>query len=96
VDWPNSKTGGREHGRDAVRNYWLRQWQEVDPRVEPLSIDMDAEGRAHVRVQQLVRSLDGQIIVNRKVEHVYEFEGPFIKRMDVRPLAEEEDDEDDE
>jgi hypothetical protein len=94
-DWPNGMSGGREHGRDAVRSYWLRQWQEVDPRVEPLSIDMDAEGRAHVRVQQLVRSLDGQIITNRKVEHVYEFEGPFIKRMDIRPLTEEEDDEDD-
>lgn len=96
VDWPNGTTGGREHGREAVRSYWLRQWQEIDPRVEPLSVDMDAEGRAHVRVQELVRSLDGKIIANRKVDHVYEFEGPFIKRMDIRPLAEEEDDEDDE
>jgi hypothetical protein len=95
VDWPNGWQGGRIHGRDAVRDYWLRQWKEIDPRVEPLSIDFDAEGRAHVRVQQLVKSLAGEITDNRKLEHVYEFEGPFIKRMDIRPLAEgDEDDED--
>ena len=50
VDWPNGWEGGREHGREAVRSYWTRQWREIDPRVEPLAIDFDGEGRAHVRV----------------------------------------------
>jgi hypothetical protein len=94
VDWPNGWEGGREHGREAVRSYWTRQWREIDPRVEPLAIDFDGEGRAHVRVHQLVRSLDGQIVDDRKVEHVYEFNGPFIERMTIVPAAPEEDDED--
>jgi predicted ester cyclase len=81
VDWPNGITGGREHGRDAVRNYWQKQWSEIDPRVEPLEITVDEAGRAHVRVDQLVRSLDGKILQNRQIEHVYEFAGPFISRM---------------
>jgi hypothetical protein len=93
VDWPNGWQGGREHGRDAVRDYWQRQWKEIDPRVEPLSIDFDADGKAHVRVQRLIRSLKGEVLDNRKVEHVYEFEGPFIKRMEIHPLAEAEDDD---
>jgi hypothetical protein len=96
VDWPNAMTGGREHGREAVRSYWTRQWREIDPRVEPLAIDFDGEGRAHVRVHQLVRSLDGGILDDRKVEHVYEFDGPFVERMTIVPAApEEEEDEED-
>jgi hypothetical protein len=94
VDWPNGWEGGREHGREAVRSYWTRQWREIDPRVEPLAIDFDGEGRAHVRVHQLVRSLDGQIVDDRKVEHVYEFNGPFIERMTIVPAVPEEDEED--
>ena len=94
VDWPNGWEGGREHGREAVRSYWTRQWAAIDPRVEPLAIDFDGDGRAHVRVHQLVRSLDGQIVDDRKVEHVYEFNGPFIERMTIVPAAAEEDDED--
>jgi ketosteroid isomerase-like protein len=94
VDWPNATTGGRVHGRDAVRRYWQKQWREIDPRVEPLEITVDAAGRAHVRVDQLVRSLDGKILQNRQVEHVYEFEGPFISRMTiVEPEQVDEDDD---
>ena len=94
VDWPNGWEGGREHGREAVRSYWMRQWAAVDPRVEPLRIDFGDDGRAHVRVHQLVRSRDGQILDDRKVEHVYEFNGPFIERMTIVPAVPEDDDED--
>jgi hypothetical protein len=36
VDWPNAFEGGRVHGREAVRAYWTRQFQQIDARVEPL------------------------------------------------------------
>jgi ketosteroid isomerase-like protein len=94
VDWPNGMTGGRVHGRDAVRRYWQKQWSEIDPRVEPLEITEDEAGRAHVRVDQLVRSLDGKILQNRQIEHVYEFAGPFISRMTIVEPEEIEDDTD--
>jgi len=93
VDWPNGWEGGREHGREAVRNYWTRQWAAIDPRVEPLSIDFDGDGRAHVRVHQLVRSLDGKILDDGKVEHVYEFNGPFIERMTIVPAVPDDDED---
>ena len=94
VDWPNGWEGGYEHGREAVRAYWTRQWREIDPRVEPLAIDFDEAGKAHVRVHQLVRSLDGKVLSDGKVGHVYEFEGPFIQRMTIVPAAPDEDEED--
>jgi SnoaL-like protein len=93
VDWPNGQRGGREHGREAVRAYWTRQWQEIDPRVEPLSIDFDAAGRAHVRVHQLVRALTGDILSDSKIEHVYEFNGPFVERMTIVPLPDDDDED---
>ena len=95
VDWPNAATGGREHGREAVRRYWEKQWQEIDPRVEPLRIDLDEAGKAHVLVDQLVRSLDGTILQNKRVEHVYTFDGAFVSRMTIVDVAAQSDDDDD-
>ena len=92
-------TGGREHGRAAVRQYWKRQWREIDPRVEPMQIDFDNAGIAHVRVHQLVKSLDGAVLQDKKIEHVYTFDGPFISRMtiiDADPDPEADEDEDEE
>src|SRR4051795_1583846 len=34
VDWANGMTGGRVHGRDAVREYWTAQFTQIDGRVE--------------------------------------------------------------
>ncbi len=90
VDWPDMTTGGRVHGRDAVRAYWQKQWLEIDPTVEPMRIAITADGKAHVFVDQLVRALDGEILQNRQVEHVFEFDGSFISRMTVIGLAEGE------
>ena len=90
VDWPNAQTGGRLHGRDQVRAYWQREWQEIDPTVEPMRINFARDGKAHVLVDQLVRALDGEILQNLKVEHVFEFDGAFISRMTIVGRAEGE------
>jgi ketosteroid isomerase-like protein len=34
VDWPNGWEGGRVRGTAAVRDYWTRQFQALNPRVE--------------------------------------------------------------
>ena len=94
VDWPNATSGGREHGRAAVKAYWQKQWAEIDPVVEPERIETDAAGLTHVRVDQLVRSLDGKVLSHREVEHVYEFDGAFITRMTIVAAAPEADDDD--
>jgi ketosteroid isomerase-like protein len=97
VDWPNGMTGGRERGRAAVKRYWEKQWREIDPRVEPLRVDIDGDGKAHVRVHQLVRAKDGTVLDDKKIEHIYSFDGPFVARMDIidrDPHPEDDEDED--
>ena len=44
VSWPKASEGGRAVGKEEIRAYWTRQWQEFDPHVEPLDvIDQKAE-----------------------------------------------------
>ena len=96
VDWPNGMTGGRVHGRAAVRAYWLDQWKQIDPRVEPMRISEATDGTIHVLVDQLVRLLDRKIMGNKQIEHVYEFDGAFVTRMTIVEFERPADVEDEE
>jgi hypothetical protein len=84
VDWPNGMEGGREVGHDAVREYWTRQFQLVDPRVEPTGFDEDKQGRIVVEVHQVVHDGEGELIADQRVQHVYTLRGGLIERMDIR------------
>jgi ketosteroid isomerase-like protein len=83
VDWPNAFEGGRVAGRDAVRVYWTRQFEQIDPRVDPVGFTVEADGRISVDVHQLVRSRDGSLLADRTVSHVYAFRDGLVERMDV-------------
>jgi hypothetical protein len=83
VDWPNAWEGGREVGHEAVRAYWTRQWAALDPRVEPERVSTLADGRVQVDVRQVVRALDGAVVSDARVRHVYTLRGGLIARMEV-------------
>jgi hypothetical protein len=87
VDWPNAWQGGRVKGHDGVRNYWTRQWAEIDPTVEPLAFKARPDGRVAVDVHQVVRSPDGELLAEGNVVHVYAFRDELIARMDVEELG---------
>jgi limonene-1,2-epoxide hydrolase len=91
VDWANGMTGGFVHGRDAVRQYWQDEWKEIDLRVEPMRIETEPSGKTRVLVDRFVRSLDGKILSHKHLEHVYEFDGPFITRMTIVDSARADD-----
>lgn len=83
VDWPNGWEGGRVVGRDAVRDYWLRQWAGIHPTVEPTGISERSDGSIEVRVHQVVRDLSGALMSDREVRHIYTFGGDLVERMDI-------------
>jgi hypothetical protein len=83
VDWPNAWEGGRVRGPDAVREYWTRQWAAIDPTVEPQGFAWRPEGTLAVQVHQTIRQLDGTLVGEGDVVHVYTFRGELIARMDV-------------
>ena len=83
VDWANGMTGGRVVGIPAVRAYWANQWKQIDPRVEPAKIETAPGGRVVVDVHQVVRNLEGGVLNDRMVRHVYTFRDGLIARMDI-------------
>jgi limonene-1,2-epoxide hydrolase len=90
VDWPNEVTGGELHGRDALRSYWQKWWSDVNPTLEPMRIHFTKDGAARVLVDELVSAKDGEILQNRRVDHVFEFDGAFISRMTIVGLEQGE------
>jgi ketosteroid isomerase-like protein len=87
VDWPNGMEGGRVHGHGGVREYWTRQWGTIDPHVEPVGFESEADGRVAVTVHQTVRELNGQMLADLLLEHVYRIEDGRIRSMEIRELA---------
>ncbi len=85
VSWPKASEGGRVVGKEEIRAYWTRQWMQFDPHVEPTEvIDRDG-GVTEVRVHQQVKSLDGDVLSDSEVWHVYTFANDLIERMDLKP-----------
>jgi hypothetical protein len=82
VSWPKASEGGRVVGKQAIREYWTRQWAEFDPRVDPLAI-VENGNAFEVRVHQVVKALDGEILSDSEVLHVYTMSDGLIERMDV-------------
>ena len=84
VVWPNGMEGGVVHGHQGVRDYWTRQWGMIDPHVDPVGFDEDADGRIVVHVHQVVRELSGKLLMDRMVEHVYTIKDGLIQSMEIR------------
>jgi hypothetical protein len=87
VDWPNGMEGGRERGHAAVRAYWARQFGLIDSHVEPEGFELDADGRIVVDVHQIVRDLEGTLVSDGRVRHVYTFRDGLVERMDIDEAA---------
>ena len=71
VSWPKASEGGRVVGKEEIRAYWTRQWQQFNPHVEPIEVIEREGGKTEVKVHQLVKSLGGDVLSDTEVWHVY-------------------------
>ena len=83
VDWANGWEGGRVAGRDAVRDYWHRQWAEIDSTAEPTAISERPDGTVEVAVHLVARDKTGRLLSDGEGRHVYEFRGDLVQRMTI-------------
>ena len=81
VDWPNAWEGGRVLGRDAVREYWIRQFEAISSQVEPEGFTEEPDGSITVDVHAVVGT--GELLSDSRIRHRYRLEGGLITRMDV-------------
>ncbi|MEO6720194.1 MAG: nuclear transport factor 2 family protein [Ferruginibacter sp.] len=83
VHWPNGWEGGYVTEYEEVRSYWTRQWREIDPIVTPVSIEEKQDGQVEVNVHQLVKNMQGEILMDGMVKHIYLIENGKIKGMEI-------------
>lgn len=83
VAWANGMEGGHVHGRDSIRAYWTRQWATIDPHVYPLQITKADDGSTVVEVHQVVHDLEGKLLLDENVRHVFQIQGGRVTRFDI-------------
>jgi hypothetical protein len=83
VSWPKASEGGKVVGKEEIRGYWTRQWGEFDPHVEPLAMTEEDGGKTRVRVHQLVKSLQGDVLSDSEVLHLFTLNRGLIASMDL-------------
>ena len=94
VAWANGMDGGHVHGREAVREYWTRQWTMVSSHVEPVGFHRAADDTIIAEVRQSVRDLEGKPLQgqthglkDKTVEHVFRFRDGKVTRFDIQDAA---------
>jgi len=82
VHWPNGWEGGYVTGHEQVREYWTRQWKEINPKVYPVSIK-EENGQIEVEVHQVAKDLQENVLFDGIVKHIYTFDEGKIKCMEI-------------
>jgi ketosteroid isomerase-like protein len=84
VEWPNGMEGGYVYGHDEVRAYWTRQWDHINPVVEPQAFSTEADGRILVEVNQVVLDKEGNTLLDGRVQHIYTVREELVRHMEIR------------
>lgn len=83
VQWPKAFEGGYVSGHDEIRDYWTRQWSEINPNVQPIGLNERQDGTLEVEVHQVVKDLDGNQLFDGIVKHIYTIQDHLLRRMDI-------------
>lgn len=83
VQWPKAFEGGYVKGHDEIREYWTRQWSEINPNVEPIKVTARQNENLEVQVHQVVKDLHENIMFDGQVKHIYTLEDNLLRRMDI-------------
>lgn len=55
VEWPKAFEGGYVRGHSEIRDYWTRQWTEINPNVRPEKFNERQDGTLEITVHQQVK-----------------------------------------
>lgn len=83
IQWPKAFEGGYVTGHSEIREYWTRQWAEINPIVQPVGFSERPDGTLEITVHQLVKDLADTTIFDGTVKHIYTLHDGLLRRMDV-------------
>jgi hypothetical protein len=83
IQWPKAFEGGYVSGHKAIREYWTRQWTEINPNVQPVGFNERQDGTLEITVHQKVKDLQDNTIFDGTVKHIYILKDGLLRRMDI-------------
>jgi ketosteroid isomerase-like protein len=83
VKWANGVEGGFVYGRDAVREYWTNQYQVIQVQLEALKFEQDDNNRNVVTVHQIVRDLQGNLLVDTTIQQIFTIQDGLISLYEI-------------
>lgn len=83
IQWSKAWEGGYIIGHEEIRDYWTRQWSEINPNVKPIGFHQRPNGSLEVNVHQHVKDLQGNLMFDGIVHHIYTFQAGLIQTMDI-------------
>lgn len=82
VKWANGMEGGFVYGREGVRSYWTKQFEQIHSRVKPLKIETDQD-TVKIKVHQVVRDLNGNLLSDTIIDHVFHMQNGQVAEFDI-------------
>lgn len=83
VKWSKAWKGGYIIRHDEIKEYWTRQWTEINSNVQPVGFAQRENRSLEVKVHQNVKALQGSLVFDGMVKHIYTFQDGLIKTMDI-------------
>jgi len=83
VKWANGMDGGFVYGHQGVREYWTRQFKLVSSHVTPPNV-REENGEIIVEVHQVVHDLEGKLLADETVTHIFKLDGDKIAQFDIK------------
>ncbi len=83
VKWANGLEGGFVYGRDAVREYWTKQFETIQPQLETLKFETDEKNQNVVTVHQTVKDLQGNLLADATVRQIFTIEDGLISLYEI-------------
>lgn len=82
VKWANGMEGGYVYGHNGMREYWLKQFTMIDPKVTPVSVEV-AGDMVNIEVHQVVHDLQGNQLMNKKLFHHFYMAHNNVERFEI-------------
>jgi hypothetical protein len=82
VKWANGMDGGFVYGHEGVREYWTRQFKLVNSKVTPIDVSI-GNGKIIIKVHQVAHDLDGKLLADETVKHIFKMDGDKIAQFDI-------------
>ncbi|ALL13063.1 nuclear transport factor 2 family protein [Caulobacter henricii] len=83
AQWPDSLEGGQVQGRQAVIDYFARQFDLMQLDARLVTVREEPPARIVLEIQYAVRSREGQLWSDTRAVLAYDFADGLIRRMTV-------------